>query len=37
MEPILVVPDLDRKMRMEVDISDYIMGGVLSIEYRNGK
>jgi len=37
MEPILVVPDLDRKMRMEVDISDYTMGGVLSIECRNGK
>ena len=27
-EPVLVVPDLDRKMRMEVDISDYATGGV---------
>ena len=25
MELILVVPDLDRKMRMEVDTSDYVI------------
>ena len=31
-EPALVVPDLDKKMRMEVDTSDYAMGGVLSME-----
>ena len=31
-EPVLAVPDLDKKMRMEVDTSDYATGGVLSIE-----
>ena len=29
---MLVVPDLDKKIQMEVDMSDYAMGGVLSIE-----
>jgi len=28
-EPVLVVPDLDKKMWMEVDASDYATGGVL--------
>jgi len=27
-----VVPDLDKKMRMEVDASDFVTGGVLSME-----
>jgi len=31
-EPILVAPDLNKKMRMEVDVSDYATGGMLSIE-----
>ena len=31
-EPVLVAPDLDKKLRVEVDASDYVMGGVLSIE-----
>ena len=31
-EPVLVAPNLDKKMRMEVDASDYAMRGVLSIE-----
>jgi len=35
MEPILVAPDLDRKMRMEVDVSDYAIGKVLSMECSN--
>ena len=35
MKPILVVPDLDRKMRIEVNVSDYITGEVLSMEYSN--
>jgi len=35
-ELVLVVLDLDKKIRVEVDISDYAMGGVLSIEYKNG-
>jgi len=35
-EPVLAAPDIDKKMRMEVNISDYAMGGVLSIECENG-
>jgi len=33
-EPVLVAPDLDKKMQMEVDISDYVTEGVLSMEYE---
>ena len=29
---VLAAPDLDKKMRMEVDTSDYTTGGVLSME-----
>ena len=35
-EPVLAVPDLDKKMKMEVDISDYATEGVLSMEYKDG-
>jgi len=35
-EPVLAAPDLDKKMRMEVDTSDYAMGGVLSMECEDG-
>jgi len=35
MEPISVAPDLDRKVRMKVDASDYAIGGVLSRNDRN--
>jgi len=31
-EPVLVVQDLDKKMRMEVDVLDYATEGVLSME-----
>ena len=31
-ELVLAAPDLDKKMRMEVDASDYATGGVLSME-----
>ena len=31
-KPVLVIPNLDKKMRIEVDVSDYVTGGVLSIE-----
>ena len=34
-EPVLVTPDIDKKMRMEVDASDYATGGVLSMEYED--
>ena len=36
-ELVLAVPDLDKKMRMEVDASDYAMGGVLSIECEDSR
>jgi len=35
-ELVLVAPDLDKKMRMEVDVSDDVIGGVLSIECGDG-
>jgi len=31
-----VVPDLDKKMKMEMDVLDYATGIVLSIECSNG-
>ena len=31
-EPVLVTPDLDKEMRVEVDASDFAMEGVLSIK-----
>ena len=31
-ELVLAAPDLDKKMRMEVDVLDYAIGGVLSME-----
>jgi len=34
-EPVLAIPDLDKKIRIEVDVSDYVIGGVLSIEYKD--
>ena len=36
-ELVLVAPDLDKKMRMEVDASDYATGGVLSMECKDGR
>jgi len=35
-ELVLAVPDLDKKMRMEVDTSDYAMRGVLLMECEDG-
>ena len=32
----MAAPDIDKKMRMEVDASDYATGGVLSIECKDG-
>ena len=34
---MLAAPDLDKKMRMEVDVSDYATGGVLSMECEDGR
>ena len=36
MELVLAALDLDKKMRMEVDASDYTTGGVLSMECEDG-
>ena len=36
-EPVLAVPDLDKKIRIEVDVSDYAMGEILSIKYEDRK
>ena len=36
-ELVLVALDLDKKMRIEVDVSDYVIGGMLSMEYKDGK
>ena len=36
-ELVLAVPDLDKKMRMEVDTLDYMIGGVLSMECEDRK
>jgi len=36
MELILIAPDLDKKMRMEMDMSDYSIEGVLLMECSNG-
>jgi len=34
---VLVALNLDKKMRMEVDVSDYALGGVLSMEGEGGR
>ena len=33
---MLAAPNIDKKMRMEMDASDYATGGVLSMECKNG-
>ena len=32
MELVLVIPDLDKEIRVEIDVSDLATGGVLSIK-----
>jgi len=34
-KPVLVTPDLDKKFRVEADVSNYATGGVLSIKCSN--
>jgi len=36
-ELVVVVPDLDKKIRIEVDALDFVTGGVLLMEYANGR
>jgi len=35
-ELVLAAPDIDKKMRMEMNASDYAMGGVLLMECKDG-
>jgi len=37
MEPVLVTPDLDKKIRVEVEVSDFVIEEVLSIKYKYEK
>jgi len=34
---VLTAPDIDKKVRMKVDILDYVTEDILSIECKNGK
>jgi len=36
-QPVLVVPDLDKEMKVEADMSEYTTGGVLSMKYEDKK
>ena len=37
MEPILAILDIDKEMRVEADVSDYAMEGVLLTKCEDGK
>ena len=37
MEPVLVIPDLDKEMEVEVDTLDFVIKGALSIKYKDKK
>jgi len=34
-EPVLATPDLDKEIRVEADASDYAMGRVLLMKYKD--
>ena len=36
-EPVLAIPDINREMRVEVDTSDYAIGGVLLTKCEDRK
>ena len=36
-EPVLAAPDLDKKMRVKVDVLDYAIGEVLLMECKDSK
>ena len=36
-EPVLVIPDLDKEMRVEADTSDFVIEGVLSMKCKDEK
>ena len=35
MKPVLVIPDLDKEMRVKADVSDFATGGVLLMKCEN--
>jgi len=37
MEPVLVIPDLNREMRVEAGMSDFVTRGVLSMKCEDEK
>ena len=37
MKLVLVIPDLDKEIRVEADALDYAMGEVLSVKYKDEK
>ena len=37
MKLVLVIPDLDKEIRVEADALDYAIGGVLSVKYEDEK
>jgi len=37
MEPVLVTPDLNKEMRVDVDISNFVIREVLSIKCKGKK
>jgi len=37
MESVLVIPDLDKEMRVEADTSNFAIGGMLSMKCENEK
>ena len=37
MEPVLVIPNLDKEMEVEVDTLDFVIKGALSIKYKDKK
>jgi len=36
-EPVLAILDLDKEMRVEADVSDYVTGGILLVKCRDEK
>jgi len=36
-EPVLAILDLDKKMRVEADVLDYVTGGVLLVKCKDEK
>ena len=37
MELVLVTLDIDKDMKVEADVSDFVIGGVLSMKYEDEK